>query len=145
MADTEKKMWGIHTQNDDLFLKKDKIAIGWEEMGDLTVIKPTRDDFKDKYITVYPNAKPGSVATSAGMLYRFCHEAQIGDLVVFPHAGRSRRPLRVLRGGLRGHRSLYSGSIHRREHAGETVSQTGQSQGKRFLYPDCWIQQCFDP
>ena len=36
MADTEKKMWGIHTQNDDLFLKKDKIAIGWEEMGDLT-------------------------------------------------------------------------------------------------------------
>ena len=30
------------------------------------------------------DAKKGSIATAAGMLYRFCYEVQIGDYVVFP-------------------------------------------------------------
>lgn len=33
---------------------------------------------------VYPDASKGAVATCAGMLYRFCHEVQIGDYVVYP-------------------------------------------------------------
>ena len=84
MDNGEKKIWGIHTQDDDLFLKKDLIAIGWGEMGDLNKIEPTREAFKKKYITTYPNVKKGSIATGAGMLYRFCHEVQIGDYIVFP-------------------------------------------------------------
>lgn len=32
----------------------------------------------------HPDAKKGSIATSAGMLYRFVHEVQEGDYVVFP-------------------------------------------------------------
>ena len=35
MADTEKKIWGIHTRDEGLFLKDDKIAIGWKEIGNL--------------------------------------------------------------------------------------------------------------
>ena len=31
-----------------------------------------------------PNAKKGSIATAAGMLYRFAHEVQVGDYVIFP-------------------------------------------------------------
>ena len=42
------------------------------------------DAFKDKYIQAYPDAKKGSIATAAGMLYRFCYEVQVGDYVVFP-------------------------------------------------------------
>ena len=84
MANEEKKIWGIHTQNDNLFLKENVIAIGWPKMGDLRLIGASRDAFKDKYVQVYPDAKKGSVATGAGMLYRFCYEIQIGDYVVFP-------------------------------------------------------------
>lgn len=84
MANEEKKIWGIHTQDDNLFLKDNVIAIGWCEMGDLSQIEANRDAFKEKYIQTYPDAKKGSIATSVGMLYRFCYEVQVGDYVVFP-------------------------------------------------------------
>ena len=84
MADTEKRLWGIHTQDDSLFLKQGRIAIGWREMGDLSVIADSREAFKAKYQSVYPDAKKGSIPTGSGMLYRFCREVQIGDYVVFP-------------------------------------------------------------
>lgn len=84
MADVEKKLWGIHTTDDSLFLKKNCVAIGWKEFGSLKNVEPTREAFKGKYISVYPDAKPGAVATCSGMLYRFCHEVQVGDLVIFP-------------------------------------------------------------
>jgi len=84
MADEEKRVWGIHTKDDNLFLQKDVIAIGWKEIGDLSKIKAERDAFKEKYAQVYPNAKKGSIANGAGMLYRFACEEQVGDYVVFP-------------------------------------------------------------
>ncbi len=84
MANEEKKIWGIHTQDDNLFLKKDVIGIGWHDMGDLRRIEATREAFKEKYAETYPDAKKGSIGTGAGMLYRFCHEVQAGDYVVFP-------------------------------------------------------------
>lgn len=84
MANEEKKIWGIHTKDDNLFLKNDVIAIGWSDLGDLSNIDANRDAFKEKYTQVYPDAKKGSVATGAGMLYRFRHEVQVGDYVVFP-------------------------------------------------------------
>ena len=77
----EKKMWGIHTQDDNLFLQGNVIAIGWKEMGDLLSIAPDRDSFKAKYSEVYPDSKKGSIGTSSGMLYRFVYEVQIGDYV----------------------------------------------------------------
>lgn len=84
MPEVEKKMWGIHTLDDNLFLKEDVIAIGWKEIGNLRDIPATREDIKSKYLQVFPDAKKGSVPTSVGMLYRFCYEVQIGDYVVYP-------------------------------------------------------------
>ena len=84
MAAANKTVWGIHTMDDPLFLNQNLIAIGWEEMGDLSAIRTSRDAYKEKYIAAYPDAKKGSIATSAGMLYRFVHEVQEGDYVVFP-------------------------------------------------------------
>lgn len=80
----EIKVWGIHTQDDKLFLNANKIAIGWRDFGDLSKIKATREAFKEHYVKVYPDAKKGSVPTSSGMLYRFIHEIKVGDYVVFP-------------------------------------------------------------
>ena len=84
MADEEKRIWGIHTKDDNLFLQKSVIAIGRKDMGDLSKIEASREAFKEHYMQVYPDAKKGSVANGAGMLYRFAHEVQVGDYVVYP-------------------------------------------------------------
>ena len=80
----EKRVWGIHTLNDSLFLTKNLIAIGWREFGDLTKVANSREAFKEHYAEVYPDAKKGQIPTSSGMLFRFLHEVQMGDYVVFP-------------------------------------------------------------
>ena len=84
MASEEKKLWGIHTTDDKLFLHDNVIAIGWREIGDLSKIDASRDAFKVRYSEMIPDAKKGSIATCSGMLYRFIHEVQVGDYVVFP-------------------------------------------------------------
>lgn len=80
----EKRVWGIHTQDDKLFLQEDVIAIGWKDIGDLSLIENSREAFKMKYAQIYPKSTKQSVANVAGMLYRFCHEVQVGDYVVYP-------------------------------------------------------------
>lgn len=78
------RVWGIHTKDDNLFLQEEVMAIGWRDMGDLSKIECSRDAFKKQYNMTYPEAKKGSIATAAGMLYRFANEVQIGDYVIFP-------------------------------------------------------------
>ena len=78
------RVWGIHSRHDDILLNNGVIAIGWEEMGDLSKIEPTREAFRDKYVKVYPNEKKGAIPNQVGQLFRFCHEVSIGDYVVFP-------------------------------------------------------------
>ena len=80
----EKRVWGIHSQNDNLFLSKNLIAMGWKEIGNLTEIEGTRVAFKECYSQVFPEAAKGQIPVVAGMLYRFVYEVQIGDYVVFP-------------------------------------------------------------
>lgn len=99
MADDEKRIWGIHTKDDNMFLQRDVIAIGWKDMGDLSKIDASRDAFKEKYLQVYPDAKKGSVANGAGMLYRFACAVQVGDYVVFPSKIDRMINLGVIEGG----------------------------------------------
>ena len=80
----EKRVWGIHTKDDNLFLKENVIALGWQQIGDLSLIAPDREAFKEKYIAAYPDAKKGSIPTGVGMLFRFCHEVQVGDYIIYP-------------------------------------------------------------
>ena len=79
---SNKTIWGIHTTDDSLFLSQNIIAIGWPEMGDMSQLLPSRDEFKEQFLKTYPNGKKGAVATSAGMLFRFVHKVQIGDYIV---------------------------------------------------------------
>lgn len=83
---TERTIWGIHMRRDHALapIEQGYVAIGWHEMGDLSLIKPTRDAFKAAYERAYPDAGPGKVRTSAGVPYRFLVEMKPGDLVIFP-------------------------------------------------------------
>jgi restriction system protein len=81
-------IWGIHAgrtgEADSLFLRKNCIAIGWAEMGDLSVLKADRDAFKAKVTEVYPHVKAGAIPNYTGQVFRFVHEMKPGDLVVYP-------------------------------------------------------------
>ena len=83
----ESTIWGIHAgrggEADPLFLKKNVVALGWHELGELSNIKPDREAFKEAIAGAYPNKKPMSIAIDAGQLFRFVHEIKIGDLVVY--------------------------------------------------------------
>lgn len=85
---SESVVWGIHAGRtgdaDALFLKKGCIAIGWDAMGDLSKLAADREAFKDRYVSAYPDAKKGGVATVSGIPYRFLHEMKVGDLVAYP-------------------------------------------------------------
>lgn len=90
-------IWGLHAgrngEADELF-KRGHIALGWDELGDLSLLTVSRDAFKQEVARTYPQDKPGSIPVTAGMLFRFVHEMQEGDLVV----SRS-KPERVIRIG----------------------------------------------
>lgn len=84
MAEEARTIWGIHSYDDNLFLKKHTLGLGWANIGDLSTIEPTREAFKTRYAEAFPEDKPAAIPGSAGMLYRFLYEMQEGDYVVFP-------------------------------------------------------------
>lgn len=83
----EQVIWGIHPGKggaaEDLFVRRKVIAIGWPNIRDLSQWSD-RDAYKAALAQAYPGEKPGAIPTKAGMLYRFVHEMQAGDLVVCP-------------------------------------------------------------
>lgn len=82
----DRAIWGIHMRRDHGLapIEQGYIAIGWREMGDLSLIRPTREAFKTAYEGAYPDAGPSKVRTSAGVPFRFLAEMKPGDLVIFP-------------------------------------------------------------
>ncbi len=79
-------MWGIHLEWHKVADRRPPtdIAIGWDALGDLSALPPSRDAFKARYVQVYPDEKPGAVPVKAGILYRFAREMQVDDIVVYP-------------------------------------------------------------
>ncbi len=83
-------VWGIHAgrngEVDKVFLSKSAplIAIGWDEVGDLSGIAKDREAYKQKLTECYPHIKSGAVPGTAGMLYRFVYEINIGDYIIYP-------------------------------------------------------------
>lgn len=77
-------VWGIHSEDDRLFLDKNIIGIGWNELGNLRNIKKSIDDFKDALYKEYTDAKPRAISNYSSMLYRFTYEMKMGDYVIFP-------------------------------------------------------------
>ncbi len=79
--------WGVHAgETGDahtLFINNKCIALGWDRFGDLSALLPNRDAYKAEYDRVYPGTKLGAVRINAGQLFRFVHEMQVGDVVLY--------------------------------------------------------------
>ena len=80
------RLWGIHMPIDvgNAPIEEGYVGLGWHEVGNILDIPDDRDAFKEKLAATYPNAKPGAIPVWAGVLFRFAHELQIGDGVVYP-------------------------------------------------------------
>jgi restriction system protein len=68
----EATIWGIHAgatgDADSLFMKEHVVAVGGDRFADLNQCK-TRDEYKARYATAYPEDKPGAVPVQAGQLF----------------------------------------------------------------------------
>lgn len=88
MSQVQKNIWGIHGGRYGdaftLFTKKPCIAIGWDDIGDLSKLPTNWEALKAKVAETFPDAKPGAIPNYAGQLSRFLNDIQIGDYVVFP-------------------------------------------------------------
>lgn len=132
MSHEEKRVWGIHTTDDNLFLQRHVIAIGWEDMGDLSQLEANRDAFKEKYAAVYPDTRKGRISTHAGMLYRFVHEVGIGDYVVFPSKIDRRINIGIIEGGYEFHPGDASYGQQRKVTWLKHLPRTSFSQGALY-------------
>ncbi|MBB3909755.1 restriction endonuclease [Sphingomonas desiccabilis] len=82
----EQAIWGIHMaqEHGTAPVAQGYVALGWSAVGDLRDVPPSREAFKAAYSATYPDAKPGNVAVSAGVLFRFANEMKEGDIIVYP-------------------------------------------------------------
>jgi restriction system protein len=84
----EQQMWGIHGGRtgdaDNLFLTASCIALGWHKIADLSRLSPNREAFKAEVSEKFPEKKAGAIPVDAGQLFRFVHEAKVGDIVIYP-------------------------------------------------------------
>lgn len=83
---TEQRIWGVHMPKEfgsDPIING-YVAIGWPDIGDLSNLAASREAFKEAYAAAMPNSKPGAIPVSAGQLYRFAHDMQVGEIVIFP-------------------------------------------------------------
>lgn len=59
------------------------VAIGWPESGDLGQLRADRVAFAERVKEIYGNNAPKQQITAiTGIMFRFVHEIQIGDVVV---------------------------------------------------------------
>lgn len=130
-------VWGVragrHGEAETLFLKKNVIAIGWEKMGDLSLIAPEREVFKAKVLDVYPETKPGAVPLAAGQPFRFLYEMKIGDIAVYPSKKDRQIHIGVVEGEYKYDPSLDAIFPHMRKVKwGKTVLRTSFTQGALY-------------
>lgn len=79
------KAWMVRAERDgrlfEAFKDKSAVAIGWNEVGDLSSVK-SRKAIADLVNASWPETKPQSNAMAAGQLHRFVNEIEVGDMVV---------------------------------------------------------------
>jgi restriction system protein len=82
------RIWAVRSgsdgQADGIFLNRNQLAISFAEASeDLSALPPTRGAFKEAFARS-GEARPASIPSQAGQLYRFVHEMRIGDRIIYP-------------------------------------------------------------
>ena len=77
-------LYGIHMKaaNDALTEDNPHICIGWSKLGDISNVS-SKEELEIKFENVYPGAKPNSKGQQVGQIWRFLHDVQVGDYIIF--------------------------------------------------------------
>jgi restriction system protein len=82
------RIWGIRAgkggEAHDLFIGECVIALSDADLGNLSKLPMTRDDFYMAYRKKHPEETKTGSAGIGGKFFRFIHEINVGDLVVYP-------------------------------------------------------------
>ena len=80
------KVWGIHVPEwvGDAPVDEGYVCIGWNKLGDIFAFPKDREVFKVRLAEAYPEKKAGAIPVDAGTLFRFVHEVEAGDLIIYP-------------------------------------------------------------
>lgn len=85
---SDQTMWGIRAgrrgEADHIFLKENSVALGWDAVDELSSLAASRDTFKAAVSKAYPSMNSNAVPGTVGQLFRFLHEMQVGDTVLYP-------------------------------------------------------------
>ena len=85
--ESNRRLWVIHIGNDDRIAIRARdegfVCIGWTVLGDLTLLD-TREKMRSALEAASPSATRKSISSQYGQPFRFAHEIQIGDPLVFP-------------------------------------------------------------
>lgn len=74
---------GKYGEREDLNFRQNVVAIGWEELSDLSMVK-TREELSTLLHRTYPDEKDRTVMNWIRQLWDFLHNIKVGDLVALP-------------------------------------------------------------
>ncbi|MFC1743111.1 restriction endonuclease [Candidatus Riflebacteria bacterium] len=81
-----KRMWmvraGQHAYLIEEFRKKNLVAIGWRELGDISKVASDKSRMIERVQDTYPDFKPGRITIVASQLLRFYNELRKNDYVM---------------------------------------------------------------
>lgn len=87
MHELSDRLWVVHISNDLEIAARAQaegfICIGWTRIGDLGPYD-SPEELKEAYKRAFPHKSAASVRSSYMQVFRFAHEIQIGDPVVYP-------------------------------------------------------------
>ena len=90
MFENKSRLWVVHISNDEQSARRAQddgfICIGWTKIGNLAP-HDTRDKMKAAYRKGFPDATDAAIRSSYGQVFRFAHEMEVGDPVVYPIKG----------------------------------------------------------
>lgn len=79
-------VWGIHMPEwvGDEPVEKGYVCLGWPKVGDIFAMPNDREPYKVKLTNAYPEKVARAIQTDAGTLYRFVHEIDPNDWIIYP-------------------------------------------------------------
>jgi len=86
--DTVRFAWviraGINGSADSYFMDDSMIVLKDPGLGDLSKLEANRQSFYEAYRSIKPHDTHAGIAGIGGKFFRFVHEMQVGDIVLYP-------------------------------------------------------------
>lgn len=87
MFKNDSRLWVVHISNNKHLAERAQdegfMCIGWTRIGDLTSYD-TPEKLKGAYERAFPSKSMASVRSSYNQVYKFAHEMEIGEPVIYP-------------------------------------------------------------